>query len=119
MTIAEIVDCNENIWSFEDTVAPKSEMIPFSAQTKNIEEDKDKLRKEINERAKHQIIRVYLNEILSPNFYSTIVNKAANQKDLIRIDTDNTNDALIGGTVLLLPVKVLWRQIFSIFQNPQ
>ena len=78
-------------------------MVKLSDKAKTSKEEKEQFRKSINLRAKNQIIRVYMSNILDPDTYTTILSKAANAQHLHRIDQDvahvHTNDLILGSEV--------------------
>ena len=106
-TIQEMIDYgNEKIWGFDTTSAATGTMIKLSDKAKSTDDEKKKLRNAIDIRAKNQILRTFISQILDPDFYSTLVTKSTNQGKLVRIDQDNNNDKVIDGNVLLLLIAV-------------
>ena len=105
-SIDELVNYNNTkTWSHNSVASAQGHMVKLSDKAKTSKEEKEQLRKSIDLRAKNQIIRVYLSNILDPDTYTTIVSKVANAQYLHRIDKDNNDDVVIDGTVLLLLVS--------------
>ena len=106
-SIAEMINhVNENVWNFDNTHAGTGTIIKLSDKPKTSDDDKKMLRAAIDIRAKNQILRTFISQILDPDFYSTLVSKSTNQAKLIRIDTDNNRDKVIDGNILLLLIAV-------------
>ena len=97
---------NKKIWNFEGTDAVICQMVKLSDKPKSSENEKNKLRTVIDVRAKNQIVRTFISQILDPDFYSTLVTKSTNQGKLVRIDLDNNNDKVIDGNILLLLIAM-------------
>ena len=75
-TIQEMIDYgNDNIWGFDTTSAATGTMTKLSDQAKSTDDEKKKLRNAIDIRAKNQILRTFISQILDPDFYSTLVTK--------------------------------------------
>lgn len=109
---------NKVIWGFGSTSASNETIVKLSDKPKGTADEKKALREIIDKRAKNQIIRKYLSNILDPNLYSTITGKVANKNTLLRVDTDNNDDIIIDGTVLLLLVaKLICPSTISLIEN--
>ena len=104
-SIDELVEFNKShTWHHRTDHANQVEIFKLSDKPKSSEEEKQHLRETIDRRAKNQVLQVYLNKILDPELYSTIIGKAPNAESLRRKDTDNNDDIIIDGAVLLLLV---------------
>ena len=104
-SIEELVEFNNShTWNHLTDHAANGAIVKLSDKPKTSNAEKQHLRETIDRRAKNQIIRVFLNKILDPELYSTIIGKASNAEYLHRKDTDNNDDTIIDGAVLLLLV---------------
>jgi len=102
-TIDEMIDyADKSIWNFDGVAATTGQIIKLSDKPKASDGDKEKLRAAIDIRAKNQIVRTFISQILDPDFYSTLVTKSTNQGRLVRVDMDNNSDKVIDGNILLL-----------------
>ena len=73
-SIAEMINhVNENVWNFDNTHAGTGTIIKLSDKPKTSDDDKKMLRAAIDIRAKNQILRTFISQILDPDFYSTLV----------------------------------------------
>ena len=106
-SIDEMIDhVNEDVWNFDNTHAGTGAIIKLSDKPKTSDDKKKMLRAAIDIRAKNQILRTFISQILDPDFYSTLVSKYTNQAKLIRIDSDNNRDKVVDGNILLLLIAV-------------
>ena len=106
-SIDEMIDhVNEDVWNFDNTHAGTGAIIKLSDKPKTSDDKKKMLRAAIDIRAKNQILRTFISQILDPDFYSTLVSKYTNQAKLIRIDSDNNRDKVVVGNIFLLLIAV-------------
>ncbi len=109
---------NDVIFGYDGTSTTDGEMIRFSQQPRGTDDEKQKLRKAIDLRARNQVIFAYCSKMISPTWLSTLINNPANRKYLIRKDHDSTKPTFIdGAAILLLIFKQICPSVLSLVDN--